>query len=183
MLGALFGIIAGIVMIPFLMLTAIMMEMHPDSISLARGMSISYSSDNDYNIVLGIASHLLTSAIAGTIFGFVTSKANRWRITGIRKGIGEGIVWSIIIFVIFYTPTTISMAQPNLLKIIDQVNPKRNSEQNQLMVVQQQILPLYTWGFVAHLVFGATPGCLMSLFVLMDSGTNNKKNRYRSFDK
>jgi TM2 domain-containing membrane protein YozV len=153
-----------------------MRGMPPDSISLARGMSISYSSNNDYNIILGIASHLLASAIAGTIFGFVTSKANRLRITGIRKGIGEGIVWSIIIFMIFYIPTTISMVQPNLLKIIDQVNPKRNSEQNQLMVVQQQILPLYTFGFVAHLVFGATLGCLMSLFVLMDSGTNKKKN-------
>ncbi len=182
MFGVLFGIIAGIVMFPFLMLTAIMMGMSPDSISLARGMSISYSNDNNYNIIIGIAAHLLTSAIAGTIFGFVTSKANRLRITGIRKGIGEGIVWSIIIFAVFYIPTTISMVQPNLLKIIDQVNPKQNSEQNQLMVVQQQILPLYSFGFIAHLVFGGTLGCLMSLFVLMDSN-NNKKNRYRLFDK
>ena len=184
MFGALFGIIAGIVMFPFLMLTAIMMGISPDSISLARGRSISQNSDNDYNTILGISVHLLTSAIAGIIFGFVTSKANGLKITGIRKGIGEGVIWSIIIFAILYIPTTISMVQPNLLKIIDQVNPKQNSEQNQPMVVQQQILPLYSFGFIAHIVFGSMVGCLMSLFVLMDSGnSNNKKNRYRLFDK
>ena len=77
MFGALFGIIAGIVMFPFLMLTAIMMGISPDSISLARGRSISQNSDNDYNTILGISVHLLTSAIAGIIFGFVTNKAKR----------------------------------------------------------------------------------------------------------
>jgi hypothetical protein len=171
-------------MFPFHMLTDIMMGTPPGSISLATGMSISYSNDNDYNVVLGIATHLLTSAIAGTIFGFVTHKAKRLRITAFGKGIGEGIVWSIVIFAILYIPTTVIMVQPNLLKIIDQINSKQNSEQNQPSVVHQQILPLYTFGFIAHLVFGGTLGCLMSLFVLMDSGsTNNKKNRYRSFDK
>lgn len=145
-------------------------------------MWISYSNDNNYNVILGIGAHLLATAIAGTIFGFVTSKANRLRITGIRKGIGEGIVWTIIIFVIFYIPTTISMVQPNLLKIIDQVNPKQNSEQNLLMVVQQHTLPLYTFGFISHLVFGGTLGYLMSLLVLKDSN-NNKKNRFMLFDK
>jgi hypothetical protein len=69
------------------------------------------------------------------------------------------------------------------LKIIDQVNPKQNGEQNQPMAVQQQILPLYSFGFISHLVFGGTLGFLMSLFVFMDSGSNKKKNRYRSFDK
>jgi hypothetical protein len=94
------------------MLIAKMMRTSPDSISLARGVSSSNSSDNDYNIILGIATHLLTSAIAGIIFGFVTRKANRLKITGIRKGIGEWIVWSIIVFVILYISTTISMFSP-----------------------------------------------------------------------
>lgn len=184
MFGALFGIISGIVMFPFLMLTAIMMGTPPDSISLAMGMSISYSGDNNCNVILGIAMHLLTSAIAGTIFGFVAHKANRLRITRIGKGIGKGIVWSMIVFVILYIPTTISMVQPNLLKFTCQVNSKQDIEQNQLMVLQQQILPLYSFGFIAHLVFGARLGCLMSLFVLMGSRRGNKKrNRYRPFDK
>ncbi|MEJ7640773.1 MAG: hypothetical protein WKF36_01110 [Candidatus Nitrosocosmicus sp.] len=123
-------------------------------------MSISYSNNNNYNVILGIAVHLLlTSAIAGIIFGFVTLKANRLKITGFRKGIGEEIFWSIIIFVTLYIPTTISMVQPNLLKIIDQVNPRQNSVQNQLMFEQQQILPLYSFGFIAHLVYGETLGC------------------------
>ncbi len=69
-------------------------------------------------------------------------------------------------------------------KNIDQVNSKQNSEQNQRMVVQQQIPPLYSFGFIAHFVYGGMLGGLMSLFVLMGSGSsNNKKNRYRSFDK
>jgi len=70
----------------------------------------------------------------GNVFGFVTHKANRLKITGIGKGTGEGILRSIIIIVILYITTAISMVQPNLLKIMDQVNPKQNSVQDQLMV-------------------------------------------------
>ncbi len=68
-------------MFPFIMLTAIMVRMPPDSLSLVRGMAVGYSNDNNYNIVLGIGMHLLTSAVAGIIFGFAIRKVNKFKIT------------------------------------------------------------------------------------------------------
>ncbi len=67
------------------------------------------------------------------------------------------------------------MIQPNLLKIIDQIDPKQNGIQSQLMVEQQQIAPLYLFGFIAHLAYGVTLGCLVSPFVLAGDKNNIKK--------
>lgn len=155
--GELFGLVAGIVMYSFLMLTSIIIGIAPDSLSLSRGMSIthSYSNNNNINLILGIGMHLLTSIVAGMIFGFVINRINKFQIISFRKGISEGIIWAIIIFVILYIPTTISLVQPNLLEIIHKTNPNQNSLQNQQMV-GQLILPLYGMGFIAHIVFGAT---------------------------
>lgn len=171
--GALFGLVAGIVMYSFLMLTSIMIGISPDILSLSRGMSIthSYSNNNNINLILGIGMHLLTSIVAGMIFGFVINRINKFQIISFRKGISEGIIWAIIIFVILYIPTTISLVQPNLLEIIHKTNPNQNSLQNQQMV-GQLILPLYGMGFIAHIVFGATLGFLMSWFILRIKNKN-----------
>jgi hypothetical protein len=50
MVGAFFGLVSGIVMFAFLMLTSIMVGIAPESLSLARGMAIthSYSNNNNY---------------------------------------------------------------------------------------------------------------------------------------
>jgi hypothetical protein len=40
-----------------------------DSLSIARGMSISHSYNNNFNLILDIGMHLFTSAIAGLVFG------------------------------------------------------------------------------------------------------------------
>jgi hypothetical protein len=160
------------------MFTSIMIGIAPDSLSLTRGMSIthSYSNNNTNNLILGIGMHLLTSIIAGMIFGFVTNRINKFQISTFRKGISEGIAWAIILFVILYIPTTISLVQPNLLEIIHKTNPNQNSLQNQQMVGQQN-LPLFGMGFIAHIVFGSTLGFLMSLFILRVTRNNNKLHR------
>jgi hypothetical protein len=161
-------------MLPFLMLTAIMMGMTPDSLSLARGMSLGFSDNNNFYLFLGIGMHLITSVIAGMIFGFMIRKVNKFKIANFKRGIGEGISWAIIIFIVLYIPTTISMIQPNLVKIIHQINPNQNGLQNQPMV-EKQILLLYGFGFIAHVVFGAALGYLMSFFVLRGIDKKNKK--------
>ncbi len=127
-------------------------------------MSISHSHNNNFNFVLGIVMHLFTSAIAGIIFGFVIKMFNKFKITTFRKGIKEGIILAIIIFLILYIPTTIIFVQPNIIEIIRQLNPSHNSLQNQQMT-EQIIISLYGFGFIAHIVFGATLGFLRSFFI------------------
>ena len=136
-------------------------------------MSISLNYNNNFNLILGIGMHLFTSAIAGIIFGFAIEMINKFKITTFRKGIKEGIIWAIIIFLILYIPTTIITAQPNILEIIRQGNPTYNSLQNQ-QIFEQMIIPLYGFGFIAHIVFGVTLGFLMSLFI---KGFISKINR------
>jgi hypothetical protein len=167
MVGAFFGLVSGIVMFAFLMLTSIMVGIAPESLSLARGMAIthSYSNNNNINLILGIGMHLLTSIVAGMIFGFLINSINKFQINTFRKGISEGIMWAIIIFVILFIPTTLSLVQPNLLEIIHKTNPTQNNLQDKQMV-EQLLVPLYGMGFIAHIVFGATLGFLMSLFFL-----------------
>ncbi len=74
LLGALGGVIASIVMYPFLFLTTSMMGIPLDDLSIARGMAISNVNDSYYlNLTLGIGMHLLTGAIAGAIFTIIVS--------------------------------------------------------------------------------------------------------------
>ena len=160
-------------MYPFLVIISNVMGIPSDSLSIARGMSISHSYNNNFNLILGIGMHLFTSAIAGIIFGFVIEIVNKFKITTFRKGIKEGIIWAIIIFLILYIPTTIIIVQPNLLEIIHQVNSTHSSLQNQ-QIFEQMIIPLYGFGFIAHIVFGSTLGFLMSLFI---KGFISKMNR------
>ena len=160
-------------MYPFLVIISNVMGIHSDSLSIARGMSISHSYNNIFNLILGIGMHLFTSAIAGIIFGFAIEIVNKFKITTFRKGIKEGIIWAVIIFLILYIPTTIIIVQPNLLEIIHQVNPTHNSLQNQ-QTFEQMVIPLYGFGFIAHIIFGATLGFLMSLFIKMGISKMNK---------
>lgn len=129
-------------MYPFLMVISNVMGIPSDSLSIARGMSINHSYNNNFNLILGIGMHLLTSAIAGIIFGFAIEIVNKFKITTFRKGIKEGIIWAVIIFLILYIPTTIIIVQPNLLEIIHQIISTHNTILNQ-QIFEQMIIPLY----------------------------------------
>jgi len=144
-------------MYPFLMIISNIMGIPSDSLSIARGMSISHSYNNNFNLILGIGMHLFIGSIAGIIFGFAIKIINKFKITTLRKGIKEGITWAIIIFLILYIPTTIIIVQPHILEIIGQGNPTHNNLQNQQIFVQM-IITLYGFGFITHIVFGATLG-------------------------
>jgi hypothetical protein len=129
-------------------------------------MAISNLDSNNYfNLVLGIGMHLLTGAIAGVIFALVVSTIARLKISSYRKGIAEGVIFSAIVYMVLYVPTTINMVQPNLSEIMHQANPHPAEQQNQ-RVVEQNLIPLYGFGFVAHVVFGVVLGYLASLAVL-----------------
>jgi hypothetical protein len=165
LLGALGGVIASIVMYPFLFLTTSMMGIPLDDLSIARGMAISNIHNNYHlNLTLGIGMHLLTGAIAGAIFTIIVSTIKKFRIINFKKGIIEGIVYSIIIFIVLYIPTTMSVVYPNLVEIMSQSNPAQSVSTDQ-KTVDQNLIPIYGFGFIAHIVFGVILGAMTTLLI------------------
>ncbi len=166
MFGALGGLAASVAMYPFLFLTTSMMGIPLDDLSIARGMAISNLDSNNYfNLALGIGMHLLTGVIAGVIFALAVSAISRFKITNFAKGIAEGVIFSAVVFMVLYVPTTVYMVQPNLSEIMHQANPQTDGQQNQL-VIKNNLFPLYSFGFIAHVVFGVALGYLVSLGAL-----------------
>ena len=166
LLGALGGgVIASIVMHPFLFLTTSMMGIPLDDLSIDRGMAISNINDNFYlNLDLGIGMHLLTGAIAGAMFTIMVSAIKKFGIIDLKKGIMEGIVYLPVIFIVLYIPTTMSMVNPNLVEIMSQSNPAQSSSTDQ-KTVDQNLIPIYGFGFIAHIIFGVILGLMTTLLI------------------
>lgn len=163
--GALGGIIASIAMYPFLFLTTSMMGLPLDDLSIARGMAISNINDNYYlNLTLGIVMHLLTGAIAGVIFAIIVSTVKKFAIINFKKGITEGVIYSIIIFIVLFIPTTLGMVLPNLFDIMNQSNPTQSNLEDR-QTVEQNLIPIYGFGFIAHIIFGIILGFVTSLLL------------------
>ena len=164
--GALGGIIASIAMYPFLFLTTSMMGLPLDDLSIARGMAISNINDNYYlNLTLGIVMHLLTGAIAGVIFAIIVSTVKKFAIINFKRGITEGVIYSIIIFIVLFIPTTLGMVLPNLFDIMNQSNPTQSNLED-CQTVEQNLIPIYGFGFIAHIIFGIILGFVTSLLVI-----------------
>jgi uncharacterized membrane protein YeaQ/YmgE (transglycosylase-associated protein family) len=83
--------------------------------------------------------HLVTSILIGIIFGAVTAKINKLRITGFTKEIIEGIITGMIAFVTLFIPISMTVMPPILMKMVMQMNPSMN--QQQIMVMLQQKCP------------------------------------------
>jgi len=163
--GALGGIISSIAMYPFLFLTTSMMGLPLDDLSIARGMAISNINDNYYlNLTLGIVMHLLTGAIAGVTFAIIVSTVKKFAIINFKKGITEGVIYSIIIFIVLFIPTTLGMVLPNLFDIMNQSNPTQSNLEDR-QTVEQNLFPVYGFGFIAHIIFGIILGFVTSLLL------------------
>ena len=164
--GVLGGIIASIAMYPFLFLTTSMMGLPLDDLSIARGMAISNINDNYYlNLTLGIVMHLLTGAIAGVTFAIIVSTVKKFAIINFKKGITEGVIYSIIIFIVLFIPTTLGMVLPNLFDLMNQSNPTQSNLEDR-QTVEQNLIPMYGFGFIAHIIFGIILGFVTSLLVI-----------------
>ncbi|HEX6673297.1 MAG TPA: hypothetical protein VF084_13775 [Nitrososphaeraceae archaeon] len=165
LIGALGGIIASIAMYPFLFLTTSMMGLPLDDLSIARGMAISNINDNYYlNLILGIAMHLLTGAIAGVIFAITVSTVKKLAIVNFKRGIIEGVIYSIIIFIVLFIPTTLGMVLPNLFDLMNQSNPTQSNVEDR-QTVEQNLIPIYGFGFIAHIIFGIILGLVITLLI------------------
>jgi len=165
MLGAFGGIIASIAMYPFLFLTTSMMGLPLDDLSIARGMAISNINDNYYlNLTLGIVMHLLTGAIAGVIFTIIVSTVKKFAIIDFKRGIIEGVIYSIIVFLVLFIPTTLGMVLPNLFDIMNLSNPNQSNFEDR-QTIEHNLIPIYGFGFIAHIVFGIILGLVTTLLI------------------
>lgn len=93
---------------------------------------------------------------------------SRFEITGYKKGLIEGIILGITVFVILYIPTTLVMIQPQLHILISQNNPSLSQTQTQILGENILVTGL---GFLAHIVYGVVLGS-MTTFLLRRRGSS-----------
>ncbi|CAN5173562.1 hypothetical protein BH18THE2_BH18THE2_38870 [soil metagenome] len=158
--GAIAGLAAGIIMTPFLMLVGVIMDIDPNTISIARGMAFGFNTDNNNALVVGLVMHLLTSIIVGIIFAILITKVSRLKITGYKKGLIEGIIMGISVFVFLYIPTTLVLIQPQLHILMSQNNPGLSQTQ----AFQENMPIVMGIGFLAHIIYGMALGDMTTFF-------------------
>jgi hypothetical protein len=162
--GAIGGFVGGLVMIPFMMLTAIMAGMPANTVPVAMGLAFVGPNQNDA-MTSGLGMHLLTSALIGVIFGAITSFVGKLRITSFGKGIVEGLITGMIAFVVLFVPITMMVMPPVLVEMMMQMNPSMTLQQ--AMGMLQQGMPMMMGiGVLEHLAYGAVLGAITSALVL-----------------
>jgi hypothetical protein len=163
--GAIGGFVAGLVMAPFIMITAILAGMSPDTMLIAMGLMFGFSSSKDIAMMVGFGMHILTSILIGMIFGVVTSLVKKFWITGFGKGIIEGLITGMIAFVVLFIPISMGVMPPILMKMAMQMNPTMTQEQT--MGMMQQNMPMMIGiGILEHLVYGAVLGAVTTALIL-----------------
>jgi hypothetical protein len=171
--GAIGGFVGGLVMIPFMMLTAIMAGMPANTIVVAMGLAFGANQNNA--MTMGLGMHLLTSTLIGVIFGAITASVGKLRITGFRKGIVEGLITGMIAFAVLFIPISMMVMPPVLIKMMIQMNP--SVTQQQAMGMLQQGTPMMMGiGILEHLVYGAVLGAITSALVLKLGARNERES-------
>jgi uncharacterized membrane protein YeaQ/YmgE (transglycosylase-associated protein family) len=168
--GALGGIIAGLVMSLFMMLTATSVGMPADTLPKAMGLMFGATMDNA--VMAGFGMHILTSTLIGMIFGFVTSTIKKLNITSMGKGISEGVITGVIALAVPFLPVSMAMMPPVLMQMMISMNP--GATQQQVMGMMQQGMPtMMGIGIIEHLVYGAILGTIASALVLREARKSN----------
>src|SRR5919106_275348 len=163
--GAIGGFVAGLVMAPFIMITAILAGMSPDTMLIAMGLMFGFSSSKDIAMMVGFGMHILTSILIGMIFGVVTSLVKKFWITGFGTVIIEGLITGMIAFVVLFIPISMGVMPPILMKMAMQMNPTMT--QQQIMDMMQQNMPMMIGiGILEHLVYGAVLGAVTTALIL-----------------
>src|ERR687898_1238762 len=179
MFGAIGGFVAGLVMAPFIMITAMLAGMPPDTMFIAMGLIFGPSFSKDAATMVGFGMHMLTSILIGIIFGAVTSLVKKFWITGFGKGIIEGLIAGMIAFVVLFIPISMAAMPPILMEMAMQMNPTMTEQQ--IMGMMQQNMPMMVGiGILEHLVYGAILGTVTTAFILktgMKRGQQQKQEQ------
>jgi hypothetical protein len=160
--GAIGGFVGGLIMIPFMMLTAIMAGMPANTMPVAMGLV--FGTNQNDAMTGGLGMHLLTSALIGVVFGAVTSVFGKLRITGFGKGVAEGLITGIIAFVVLFIPVSMVVMPPVLIDMMMQMNPTM-TQQEAMGLLQQGMPMMMGIGVLEHLVYGAVLGAITSTLV------------------
>jgi hypothetical protein len=163
--GAIGRFVAGLVMAPFLMITAILAGMPPNTMPIAMGLMFGTSATKESAMIVGFGMHMLTSILIGIIFGAVTSLVRKLMITGFRKGIIEGLITGMIAFVVLFIPISMAAMPPILMKMAMQMNPTM-TEQQIMSMLQQNMPMMFGMGILEHLAYGAVLGAVTTALVL-----------------
>jgi hypothetical protein len=173
--GGIGGFVASLVMLPFMMLTAIMAGMPTNTMPTAIGLAFG-SGMNDAAMV-GFGMHILTGTLIGIIFGAVTGRIKGLMLTRISRAIAEGLITGIIAFVVLFIPVSTVMMPPVLMNLATQM--QRNMAPQEIMVMLQQKMPMmFGIGIIEHLVYGAVLGTIGTILILkveVKSEEYNKK--------
>ena len=160
--GAVGGIIAGLIMAPFMMLTALLVGMPAETMPIAIGLA--FGADINSAMMTGFGLHSLTSILIGVIFGAVVANVSKLRISTFTKGVSEGLIAGMIAFVVLFIPVSMSMMPPVLMGLVMQMNPTMN--QQQIMGMLQQNMPtMIGMGVLEHLVYGAVLGTITAALI------------------
>jgi TM2 domain-containing membrane protein YozV len=161
MFGAIGGFVAGLVMAPFIMITAILAGMPPDTMLIAMGLIFGSTAST----MVGFVMHMLTSILIGIIFGAIISLVKKFWITGFGKGIIEGLITGIIAFVVLFIPISLGAMPPIMMKMAMQMNPTMTEQQ--IMGMMQQNMPMMMGiGILEHLIYGAVLGAVTTALIL-----------------
>ena len=69
--------------------------------------------------------------------------------------------------------TTLGMVLPNLFDILNQSNLTQSSSEAR-QTVEQNLIPIYGFGFMAHIIFGIILGSVTSFLVIRGNMIQNK---------
>lgn len=161
--GAIGGFLVGLVMSPFIIITAILTGMQLDTMPIAMGLMFGpFSKDNA--LTIGFGMHMLTSILIGVLFGAVSSLISKLMITTFRKGIIEGVITGMIAFVVISIPISMNVT-PILMKMAMEMNPTMT--QQQIMSGMQQNMPaVFGLGIIRDLVYGVVLGAVTTSLIL-----------------
>ncbi len=161
----LFGIIGGIVgsiaMIGPKMISNIQLGIPYNVNWVVFGIVLGVDKPSAFASGLGL--HILTGIIIGVLFGIITGKIAKLRLTNISRGLTFGVIAGLIVFGAFFIPMLQNVLAPNLMKLVMEMNPTvpqdmiKQKMQTKLPTVIQTSLGL-------HILFGLVLGIVTHLF-------------------
>jgi hypothetical protein len=170
--GAIGGFVAGLAIIPLVMLTGVLAGFSEKAILFALGMTFGVDPDNA--IMAGAVAHILISILIGIVFGLFTYKIKILRITSIKKSIAEGIGTGIIVFIVIFTPLSLIVIPSVIVGIVKETN-LGITEQQVTVNLQQSIPMILGAGAIGYTIYGIILGAIMAIILRVKRSTGEIK--------
>lgn len=115
--GAIGGLVGGLVMYAIMSVVMEAIGMGANCFAVILALITGQPFSNSL-VPIGVAIHLVTSTIIGTIFGVVVTSINKLRINGFARGIGFGVVAGLIAFVALFLPIAMIAMPPKMMDLM-----------------------------------------------------------------